>query len=128
MRTACLHILKLSKQSNHLHLQRKREQGTLESAAREMVGLMFMQNRLQPKLAQAMETFLGSDDEELVQEAVAIRDDNLDQVIQAMLAHRRELTHPNPEQAVRIATIQAATSIGILCFKPRSLTNWPAPT
>lgn len=55
-----------------------------------------------------------------VQEAVPIRDDNLDQVIQAMLAHRRELTHPNPEQAVRIATIQAATSIGILCFKPRS--------
>ncbi|MBU6249217.1 MAG: TetR/AcrR family transcriptional regulator [Xanthomonadaceae bacterium] len=121
LRAACLHFLDMGNQANHLHLQRKLGKGTLESSAREMVGLMFTQNRMQPKLMQAMEKFLGDDDDDaFVQEALAIRDDNLDQVIQAMLAHRDEITHSDPEQAVRIATLQAATSIGILCFEPRS--------
>lgn len=121
LRAACLHLLELSNQGNQQNLQRKLGQGTLESAARELVGLMFMQNRMQPKLMQAMETFLGADDDEtFVQEALAIRDDSLDRVIQVMLTHREEITHSDPEQAVRIATLQAATSIGVLCFKSRS--------
>lgn len=82
---------------------------------------MLMQNRLQPMLLQAVEGFLGNDDDEaFVREALAIRDDTLDQLVQAMLVHREEITHSDPEQAVRIATLQAATSIGILCLKPRS--------
>ena len=121
LRASCLHLLELGNQTNHLHLRRKLGQGTLASAAREVVGLMFMQNRTQPMLLQAVEGFLGSDDDEaFVKEALAIRDDTLDQLIQAMLEHREEIAHPDPEQAVRIATLQVATSIGILCFKPRS--------
>lgn len=121
LRAACLHMLERSHQGMREQLRARLAPGTLERAALELVTLMLMQNRSQPRLMQAMENFLADDDDEVfVQEALALRDANLDLIIEAMLAHRSEITHPDPDHAVRIATLQAATSIGILCFKPRS--------
>src|SRR3546814_14777507 len=83
---------------------------------------MFMQHHQHPKLIQAMENFVGSDDDQaFVHAAHAIVDDNLNLLIQAMLTHCAEITHPDPELAVRIATLTAATAIGTRALKPRSI-------
>lgn len=122
LRAACLHMLKRSNQANREHLLEKLGQGPLERAARVLIGLIFMQHRQHPKLIQAMENFLGSDDDRaFVRAAHAIVDDNLDQLIQAMLTHRAEITHPDPELAVRFATVTAATAIGTRALEPRSI-------
>lgn len=122
LRAACLHVLERSNQANREHLVEKLGQGPLERAARVLTGLMFMQHRQHPKLIQAMETFVGSDDDQaFVSAASAIVDDNLNLLIQAMLLHRAEITHPDPELAVRIATLTVATAIGMKALKPRSI-------
>ncbi|HUY04214.1 MAG TPA: TetR/AcrR family transcriptional regulator [Rhodocyclaceae bacterium] len=122
LRAACLHMLERSNQANREHLVEKLGQGPLERAARMLIGLMFMQHHQQPKLIQAMENFVGSDDDQaFVRAASAIVDDNLDLLIQAMLTHRAEITHSDPELAVRIATVTAATAIGTRALKPRSI-------
>lgn len=122
LRAACLHMLERSNRANREQLGEKLGQGPLERAARVLIGLIFMQHRQHPKLIQALESFLGSDDDHaFVRAAHAIVDDNLDLLIQAMLAHRAEITHPDPELAVRIATVTAATAIGTRALKPRSI-------
>lgn len=122
LRAACLHMLERSNQANREQLGEKLGQGPLERAARLLIGLIFMQHHQQPKLIQAMETFVGSDDDQaFVLAASAIVDDNLNLLIQAMLAHRAEITHPDPELAVRIATVTVATAIGMKALKPRSI-------
>lgn len=122
LRAACLHMLERSNRANREQLGEKLGQGPLERAARMLIGLIFMQHRQHPKLIQAMENFLGSDDDQaFVRAAHAIVDDNLNLLIQAMLAHRAEISHPDPELAVRIATMTAATAIGMRALKPRSI-------
>lgn len=121
LRAACLHLLEMTNTGNREQLKERLGRGSLESAAREMVRLMFLQNRSQPKLMQAMETILGNDDDEaFVKQALALRDGTLDQLVQVMLLHRDEIKHPEPEYAVRMATLQTVTSIGVMCFKDRS--------
>ncbi|MCW8806550.1 MAG: TetR/AcrR family transcriptional regulator [Rhodanobacter sp.] len=122
LRAACLHMLKRSNEANREHLGKKLGQGPLARAARVLIGLMFMQHQQQPKLIQAMENFMGSDDDQaFVRAAHAIVEDNLNLLIQAMLTHRAEITHSDPELAVRIATVTAATAIGTRALKPRSI-------
>lgn len=121
LRAAFLHMLERSNEANREHLGDMLAHGSLERAARKLIDLMFMQFRKHPGLMQALEQFLENDDDpSFVSAAQGIVADNLGQVIKAMLAHRSEMTHPDPESAVRIATLTANTAIGTIAFKPRS--------
>lgn len=129
LRAAFLHMLEASNQANRALLGARLSQGTLEQAARDLIELIFRQYREHAKVVNAMEEFLASDDsEEFVAAALAITDDNLDQLVQGMLAHRAQITHPDPERAVRIATMTAATAISVRATKPRSIWRTLEPT
>lgn len=45
-----------------------------------------------------------------------------------MVVHREDMSHPDPEHAVRIATLTAASAIGTIAFKPRSGWRTSQPT
>ena len=129
LRAAFLHMLERSNEANREHLANMLAHGSLERAARKLIDLMFMQLRKHPGLMQALEQFLENDDDPaFVEAAQALLADNLDQVIEAMLAHRMEILHPDPEHALRIATLMANASIGAMAFKPRSQWSTLQPT
>ena len=122
LRAAFLHMLERSHQATRGLLDEKLSHGSLEQAARELIGLFFGQYRAHYKLLHALDRFQETDDDAaFVEAARAIEEDNLDRVIQAMLAHRAEITHPDPECAVRIATLTAATAIRMMMLRPRTI-------
>ena len=38
-----------------------------------------------------------------------------------LLAYRGEIVHPEPERALRVATLTASTAIEMMCFAPHSV-------
>jgi len=122
LRAAFLHMLERSYQANREFLREKLSVGSLEHAVRQLIELFFGQFRLHYNLLRAMDQFVEADDNPaFVEAALDIEQSNLDQVIQAMLAHRSEITHPDPGRAVRIATLTAATAIRMLSLRPRTI-------
>lgn len=122
LRAAFLHMLERSSRASRGLLEEKLSHGTLDRAAHELIGLFFAQFRTHYKLLHAMSRFEESDDDPAFAEAArAIEEDNMDQVVQAMLAHRTEITHPDPERAVRIATLTAATAIRMMMLRPQTI-------
>lgn len=122
LRAAFLHMLERSNQASRGMLAEKLGKGSLERAVHELIGLFFAQYHAHYKLLHAMDRFQERDDDEaFVAAARAIEDDSLDQVMQAMLAHRAEITHPDPERAVRIATLTASTAVRMAKLRPRTI-------
>jgi AcrR family transcriptional regulator len=122
LRAAFLHMLKRSNQANREHASEKLGHGPLERAARALIDNFFAQFRQHYHLLRALALFMETDeDPAFVEAAQAIEKDNLNQIVQAMLAHRAEITHPDPELAFLVATLTAATTINTMAFKPRSL-------
>ncbi|WP_168184683.1 TetR/AcrR family transcriptional regulator [Oleiagrimonas sp. MCCC 1A03011] len=121
LRAAFLHMLKRSNQANRERAGEKLG-GSLERAARTLIDHFFAQFRQHYHLLRALDRFMETDDDPaFVEAAQAIERDNLEQIVQAMLAHRAAIAHPDPERAVRIATLTAATTINTIAFKPRNL-------
>ncbi|MGD8574164.1 MAG: TetR/AcrR family transcriptional regulator [Gammaproteobacteria bacterium] len=118
LRAAFLYMLESSNARNHIHLARELALPTLAEAVRRFLELHFAQYRQNGQLMGALRQFIQTDDD-----TQAIRDivaDNLDLVVQALLAYRDEISHPKPERALRIAILTATTAVETKFFAPRS--------
>lgn len=121
LRAGFLYMLEASNAQNHMHLAEELARPTLAAAVRRLLELHVAQFRKHGQLMGALRQFKEADEDPAFVQAVQdIIEDNLDMVIQAMLAHRGEIGHPAPEQAVRIATLTATTAIETIFFSPRS--------
>lgn len=122
LRAAFLHMLERGNQANRQHAGEMLGHGSLEHAVRALIDNFFAQFRQHASLLRALSLFMETDEDlAFVEAAQAIEKDNMGQVVQAMLAHRAEISHPEPERALQIATLTVATTINTLAFKPRNL-------
>ena len=121
LRVAILHVLESSNVGNRALLPKKLTRPTLTEAARQLVELNFAQFRSNGQFMAALKQFLESDeDPQFVKDARQALRTNLDLVIKAMLAYREEITHPNPERALRLAVLMTSQSIESFCLSTRS--------
>lgn len=128
LRAAFLHMLERGNQANRGHLQARLADGRLEQAAHVLVEMFLGQFRKHARLMHAMDRFLETDDDAgFVAAAQDMEEANLEQYIQAMLLHRAEISHPDPERAVRIATLTVLTAIRMLTLRPRTLWRTAQP-
>lgn len=117
LRAAFLHMLETSKAENRECLPKELSRPTLAHAAHRFVELTFAQYREHGRLLRALEQFIKADEgSEFAQAARRVFKSNLDVVVQAMLAYRKEIAHPEPERAVRIAILTASTAIEAIFF------------
>lgn len=125
LRVALLHVLESSNVQNRVHLARELARPTLAGAAHRYVELNFAQFRKNGQFMGALKQFLGSDeDPEFVKDAMQAIKVNLDLVVKVMLGYRKEIAHPKPERAIRIAVLTTSTAVESICLSPRS--QWAA--
>jgi AcrR family transcriptional regulator len=121
LRAAFLHMLEKSASENQERLPEELNRPTLEQAARRFIELSFAQYREHGRLLGALQQFISADPgSEFAQAARRIIEHNLDVAVQALLAYRKEIAHPDPERAVRIAILTASTVIEAMFFAPSS--------
>ncbi len=121
LRVAILHVLEGSNVGNRALLVKKLARPSLAEAARQLVELNFDQFRKNGQFMGALKQFLESDeDPRFVKDARRAISVNLDLVIKAMLAYRKEIARPNPERALRIAVLMTSQSIESFCLSTRS--------
>ncbi|MGA7965037.1 MAG: TetR/AcrR family transcriptional regulator [Gammaproteobacteria bacterium] len=121
LRVAILHVLEGSNVGNRALLVKKLARPSLAEAARQLVELNFDQFRKNGQFMGALKQFLESDeDPRFVKDARRAISVNLDLVIKAMLAYRKEIPRPNPERALRLAVLMTSQSIESFCLSTRS--------
>lgn len=121
LRVAILHVLEGSNVGNRALLSKKLSRPGLAEAARELIALNFAQFRRNGQFIAALKQFLESDEDPgFVKDARQALRTNLDLAIKAMLVYRNEITHPNPEWALRLAVLMTSQSIESFCLSTRS--------
>lgn len=121
LRVAILHVLEGSNVGNRVLLAKKLSCPTFAEAARRLVEINLDQFRKNGQFMGALVQFLESDDDEaFVTDARQALRTNLDLVIKAMLAYREEISHPDPERALRLAVLMTSQSIESFCLSTRS--------
>ena len=121
LRAAFLHMLEASNAQNREHLAKELAHPTLAQAAHRFIELTFAQYRQRGRLLGTLKQFMQADENsDFSQAARRIIEDNLNLVVQAMLAYRSAIAHPQPELAVRIAILTASTAIETIYFAPHS--------
>lgn len=121
LRVAILHVLESSNVQNRVHLAKQLTHPTLAGAARRLIELNFAQFRKNGQFMAALKQFLEADDDpQFVKDARQALNANLDLVVNILLGYRREIAHPAPERALRIAVLIASTSIESFCISTRS--------
>lgn len=121
LRVAILHVLESSNVGNRALLAKKLTRPTLTEAARQLVELNFAQFRSNGQFMAALKQFLESDeDPQFVKNAKRAISVNLDLVIKVMLTYREEISHPDPERALRLALLTTTQAIESFCLSSRS--------
>lgn len=121
LRAAILHMLESSNVRNRLHLAKDLRHPSLTVAARRFITLNIGQFRQNGQFMAALKQFLEADDDpEFVKDARQAIRTNLDLVVKAMLTYRDEIAHPDPERALRFATLMASASIESFCLSTRT--------
>lgn len=122
LRAAFLHMLERSNRANREFLGEKLANQSLEQAVRALIDGFFDQFRRHSGLYRALDRFMEAEENaDFVTAADAIEEANLEQIVEAMLVHRADIRHPDPEQAVRIATLTASTAIRAITSRPDAI-------
>ncbi len=121
LRVAILQILESSNVANRVMLVKKLTCPSLAEAARKFVEINLLQFRNNGQLMASIKQFLESDDApDFVKDARRAIGVNVDLVINTLLTYRKEINHPNPERAIRIAVLTASGAIEAFCLSTRS--------
>ena len=122
IRAAFLNALEQSNQGNRRLLKSTLLKQTLEGTALQLMKVLHAQYCQHPLLLRALIHFLDTtDDHEFVCKAGAIMQANAQEVIDVLLRHRDEISHLNPENALRFALFSSMSSIETYALDPNSL-------
>ena len=122
LRAAFLHLLRRTNEGNRTRLSRLLLHSTLDGTAKRLMSLIFEQYRSHPHLFRALVRFLeANSDQNFVREARSIVAENIQQVVNVLLTHRKKIRHASPERALQIAVLNAVSSIEAIALEPNSL-------
>jgi AcrR family transcriptional regulator len=122
LRAACLHVLRRANEGNRTLLKTALLRPNLEETVGFFIGLLFLQYRTHPKLLQALEQFVATDDNaQFTSEARRLSGANVDETASVFLTFQNEIDHADPRLALRFAILNATTSIRTIVFGPGTL-------
>ncbi|UTY56547.1 TetR/AcrR family transcriptional regulator [Massilia sp. erpn] len=122
LRAAFLHVLDRSNESRRAELALLMPGATLAATARELLALLFAQYRQHPQLLRALTRFIENDsDHVFVAEARRLLRANVECIVELLLRHAGEISHPAPAAALRFGVLQLACAIEVYMLDPQSL-------
>lgn len=128
LRTAFIHILRQANEGNRLYLPMIITGDTLDEAAERLMLTQLKQYRTRPGLMLALRRFLKADsDPDFARQAQELMQDNLRLVVEGLLRYRKQISHPQPERAVRIAVLSAIGALEMSALEHEPLWEAVAP-
>ena len=128
LRSAFLHMLRKSNETNRELLGKALLRKTLEESVAELMNGLLEQYKRHPRLMRALAKFVETDaDPDFARESRLHVAENISLIVDALLAFRGEIEHRFPRRALQFAVLTAASAIEGYALDPSSMWHVVAP-
>ncbi|MFC4526579.1 TetR family transcriptional regulator [Dyella halodurans] len=122
LKAAFMHMLRISNKANRSRLKKALLRDTLEATAERLMALLHDQYRRFPTLFRALSRFMdGEADSEFGREARSHVAENVNLVVDVLMAFSSEIKHGSPRRSLQFAVLSAVSSMEVHTLEPASL-------
>lgn len=122
LRAAFLHLLATSNEVNRERMEAMLLRGSLKATTARLMDLLMDQYRRHPRLFRALLRFLDRDDDvDFARQARGHMAENVDQLVNILLAFRKEIRHRSPRHALQFAVLSAVSAMEAFALESDSL-------
>ncbi|RUL65952.1 TetR family transcriptional regulator [Dyella dinghuensis] len=128
LRSAFLHMLRKSNETNRERIGKALLRKTLEESAAQLMNSLLEQYKRHPRLLRALAKFIETDtDQDFATESKLYVAENISLVVDALLTFRAEIEHRFPRRALQFAVLTAASAAEGYALDPSSMWHVVAP-